>query len=105
MGEGLRIDKWLCFARLAKTRGRAAAWCAEGVVAVNGAVVTRASRALRPGDVVVLPAGRRRWRAVRVLALPTRRGPFAEARLAYEDTAVPAAARAVLALDGECPAP
>lgn len=97
--DSLRIDRWLCFARLVKTRSRAAALCAEGAVAVNGVVVLKPSHALRAGDVVVLPAGRRRWRAVRVLGFADRRGPFAEASLMYEEAEAPAAA--VAALEGE----
>ena len=81
----LRIDKWLWFARFCKSRSLAAAWCVGGEVTLNGAVVTKPAQLLRPGDVLVIPAGPRRRRMVRVLALGARRGPASEARILYEE--------------------
>ncbi|MCA9974691.1 MAG: flippase-like domain-containing protein, partial [Anaerolineales bacterium] len=56
----------------------------SGQVRCNGLRVTRASHALRPGDVLTfpVPAG---VRVVEVLALPDRRGPPAEARSHYRE--------------------
>jgi ribosome-associated heat shock protein Hsp15 len=82
----LRIDKWLWFARLAKTRSLAAKLCALGQVAVSGAPALKAHHAVRIGDIVRVPQGRVML-TVRVLALGTRRGPAAEARLLYEEEA------------------
>jgi ribosome-associated heat shock protein Hsp15 len=84
-----RLDQWLWFARLVKTRSLAARFCASGAVAVNGAVANKPSHALRIGDAVALPQGRLQ-RTVRVSGLGTRRGPTAEARLLYEEAAAPA---------------
>jgi ribosome-associated heat shock protein Hsp15 len=86
-----RLDQWLWFARLAKSRSLAARLCAAGSVAVNGAAARRASRAVRVGDAVTVPQGPRQ-RTVRVLGLGRRRGPAAEARALYEETARPIAA-------------
>jgi ribosome-associated heat shock protein Hsp15 len=83
-----RLDRWLWFARLTKSRSQAARLAAAGTVVVNGVAVQKASHALHIGDAVVVPQGSRR-RAVRVLALGTRRGPAVEARLLYEETARP----------------
>lgn len=81
-----RLDQWLWFARLAKSRSLAARLCAAGLVAVNGAAVRKASHTVRVGDVIVLPQGR--WqRTARILAIGNRRGPAIEARLLYEETA------------------
>lgn len=85
----LRIDKWLWFARLSKSRSLAAAWCVAGEVTLNGMAVTKPAQLLRPGDAVVVPAGPRRRRQVRVLALATRRGPAPEARILYEEIGLP----------------
>jgi ribosome-associated heat shock protein Hsp15 len=85
---GRRLDQWLWFARLAKSRSLAARLCAVGAVVVNGMAARKASQAVRVGDAVVLPQGSRQ-RAVLVLALGTRRGPAAEARSLYEETARP----------------
>ena len=78
-----RLDQWLWFARLAKSRSTAARLCAAGTVAINGATAGKANQAVRVGDVVVVPQGG--WqRTVRVMALGTRRGPAPEARMLYE---------------------
>lgn len=83
MSDGQRLDKWLFFARFAKTRSLAADWCDGGGVTVNGLPHAKPSRLLRRGDVLVLPkAGG--LQAVRVLELGTRRGPASEAGLLYE---------------------
>jgi ribosome-associated heat shock protein Hsp15 len=81
-----RLDQWLWFARFVKSRSLAARLCAEGAVILNGSPVKKANRSVRVGDVVELPQGG--WQlTVRVLALGTRRGPAAEARLLYEEAA------------------
>jgi len=92
----LRIDKWLWFTRLAKSRSLAARLCAEGLVSVGGATVSKPNHAVRVGDVVRLPQGRQ-WRTVRVLALGARRGPAAEAQGLYEEAAPPQPLRERLA--------
>jgi ribosome-associated heat shock protein Hsp15 len=84
----LRLDKWLWFARFAKTRSLAAKLCAEGCVAVGGAQVLKAGHALRVGDVLTVRQARV-LRRIRVLALGERRGPPAEARLLYDEPETP----------------
>jgi ribosome-associated heat shock protein Hsp15 len=83
-----RLDRWLWFTRLAKSRSLAARLCAAGAVMVNGAAVGKANQAMRVGDVVTLRQGG--WqRTVRVVALGARRGPAVEARRLYEELAPP----------------
>ena len=84
-----RLDQWLWFARLSKTRSVAARLCVSGAVAVNGIGVKKANHAVRLGDAVIVSHGAMR-RSVRVVGLGSRRGPYAEARLLYEETAAPA---------------
>jgi ribosome-associated heat shock protein Hsp15 len=81
-----RLDQWLWFARLAKSRSLAARLCAAGAIRVNGATVTKPNQTVRIGDVVVVPQGGVQ-RTVRVLALGLRRGPASEARGLYLETA------------------
>ena len=83
-----RLDQWLWFARLVKSRSRASRLCAAGAVAVNGSAVKKGNHAVRVGDAIELPQGPFRC-TVRVLALGMRRGPAAEARLLYEEPAAP----------------
>jgi ribosome-associated heat shock protein Hsp15 len=88
-GGAMRLDKWLWFARFFKTRSLATDICTQGKVRVDGAVVTKAHYAVRPGQVLTFVQGRH-VRVVRVLAPGTRRGPASEAQTLYEDLAPPA---------------
>ena len=84
----MRLDKWLWFARLAKSRSLAARLCAAGAVTVAGAATAKPNHPVRIGMVVSLPQGRLR-RTVRVVALGERRGPAAEAQRLYAEAAPP----------------
>lgn len=81
-----RLDKWLWFARMARTRTAAAQLVADGYVRLNGQRVTQAAKAVRPGDVLTI-AMQRDVRLLRIMAAGERRGPYEEARLLYEDMA------------------
>ena len=76
-----RLDKWLWFARFAKTRTLAAKLANDGFVRVNGQRADVA-KPLAVGDVVTI-ATTRDTSVVRVLALGTRRGPATEAQSLY----------------------
>ena len=82
--RAIRLDKWLWQARFCKSRGLAARLIAEGVVRVNAARVVKPATSVHVGDGLSFAlAGR--VRAVRILALGTRRGPATEARTLYAD--------------------
>ena len=83
-----RLDQWLWFARFVKTRSLAARLCSAQAVTVNGVIIRKANHTVRIGDTVIVPQGAF-CRTVRVLELGVRRGPAAEARLLYEEIAVP----------------
>jgi ribosome-associated heat shock protein Hsp15 len=85
---GRRLDQWLWFARLVKSRSLAARLCVAGVVIVNGMAVRKPNHMLRIGDILAAPQGAF-CRKVRVLSLGTRRGPASEARNLYEESAAP----------------
>ncbi len=80
----LRIDKLLWYLRLAYSRARAQAIIAAGYARLNGRRIERDSACVRVGDVIALPMGEAML-VIRVLALPVRRGPPAEARGCYEE--------------------
>ena len=80
----LRLDKFLWFARLAKTRSFAQEVAEAGHMRISGRTVDRAHAPVRVGDVLSYPL-HGRVRIVRVEALPARRGPASEARLCYSD--------------------
>jgi ribosome-associated heat shock protein Hsp15 len=87
-----RIDKWLWFARLAKTRGLAQRLVAAGNVRVNRVRLTKASQTVSPGDVISVLV-HDRVRVIRVEHPGHRRGPAPEARLLYTDLSAQTAAQ------------
>lgn len=84
MAESLRIDKFLCFARIVKTRALAQAMAEKGRIRIGGRLVERAHAPVKVGDVLSF-AQRGVVRVLRVEALPVRRGPPAEARAFYSE--------------------
>jgi ribosome-associated heat shock protein Hsp15 len=78
-----RLDRWLWFSRMLKSRTMAAQLVAEGKVRVNRARALKPSQTVRPGDVLTI-AIRGRVQVVRVVATGYRRGPPGEARQLYE---------------------
>lgn len=90
---GLRIDKWLWFARFFKSRSLATDAVAGGLVHVNGERV-KASRSVQVNDRLQITRGDSRMEVV-VLSLPQRRGPAPEARAHYSETPESVAAREV----------
>jgi ribosome-associated heat shock protein Hsp15 len=83
-----RLDKWLFFTRLQKSRSIAQKAIEAGHVRVNETRITQPSFAVKAGDVVLLSLDRRDM-TVRVLQPGNRRGPYEEARLLYEDLTPP----------------
>lgn len=84
MADGLRIDKFLWFARIVKTRSLAQALAEKGRLRLNGRVIDKAHAPVRVGDVLSF-ARRGEVRVLRIEALPTRRGPASEARALYSE--------------------
>lgn len=78
-----RLDKWLWFARFAKTRTAAVRLIDDGHVRVAGRRVDNPAHALKLGDVLTLALPHATI-VVRLVALGERRGPYEEARLLYE---------------------
>jgi ribosome-associated heat shock protein Hsp15 len=92
MAEGYRqrIDKWLFFARVAKSRSRAVKLVQAERVRVNRDKVDQPSYMVKPGDVLTITL-ERRILVYRVVQPGIRRGPAHEARTLYEDLTSPAA--------------
>jgi len=84
----LRLDKFLWFARLARTRSAAARLCAEGRVEIAGVAAFKPHQLVRIGDWITVEQGRWR-RRIRVTALGERRGGVAEAHRLYGEPAPP----------------
>jgi len=92
--QSLRIDKWLWCARFFKSRSLAQEAVEGGHVQVNGERV-KASRQVRVGDRLRITRERERFE-VEVIGIPERRGPAAEARTHYVESAESEAARAAV---------
>lgn len=79
-----RIDKWLFFARVAKSRTLAARLVQAGHVRVNRQKVADAAYPLKAGDTLTI-ALPRAVLVYRVAGLGEWRGPAPEARALYQD--------------------
>ena len=84
MADTLRLDKFLWFARIVRTRDLARQMAEEGRIRITGRIADRAHAPVRVGDVLSF-ALRGEVRVIRIEKLPPRRGPAAEARLAYSE--------------------
>lgn len=85
MSEGLRLDKWLWHARLAKTRSGAARLIEDGDVLLDGRAV-KPAHPVHIGDRISLRLGQAD-RVIEIRAHGERRGPAAAARLLYVELA------------------
>lgn len=83
----MRIDRYLFFIRLVKSRTLAQGIIDDGYVRIDGRRVEKPSEEVRVGSVVALPL-HGRVRIIKVLGLPGRRGPAAEARGCYEELGI-----------------
>jgi len=86
VSTGLRIDKWLWFARFFKTRSQATDAVAGGLVHINAERV-KPAHDVRIGDTLTITRAELRYEVI-VQSLPVRRGPAAEAQATYAETAV-----------------
>jgi ribosome-associated heat shock protein Hsp15 len=79
-----RLDKWLWFARVTRTRSLAARLVTDGHVRLNARRVETPAKPVGPGDVLTI-ALNERVRVLRVLAPGERRKGFSEASLLFEE--------------------
>lgn len=84
MADTIRLDKFLWFVRLAKTRSFAQDVAEARHLRIDGRVIEKAAACVRVGNTLTFPL-HGRVRVIRVLALPTRRGPAPEAQACYAD--------------------
>lgn len=86
--ERQRVDKWLCFSRIVKTRTLAGELVTTGKLRINSTKIPKASHAVKADDVLTFThAGR--VRIIKILAIGKRRGPAPEAQALYEDMSPP----------------
>ena len=85
-----RLDKWLWFARVVKTREAAVSLVESGRVRLNGQKTLKPGHGLKPGDVLTLVLNSR-VRVLHVEGLAERRGAAEAARLLYREPGMSAA--------------
>ncbi len=95
--NAMRLDKWLWAARFYKTRSLAVEAIASGKVHVNGERA-KPAKSIKADDEIFLRKPPYEF-TFRVRALADRRGPAAEARLLYAESAESLAARERLAAE------
>ena len=87
----MRIDKWLWAARFYKTRSLAQQAVGSGRVKLNGDRV-KAAHTVKAGDALLVRIAEIEWDVV-VCGLAAQRGPAAQARKLYEESAAGLAER------------
>lgn len=100
----LRIDKWLWYARVVKTRSLATKLVQAGHVRVNKTKINTASHTVSADDVLTISV-HNRIKVLKVVALGERRGPASEAALLYEDLSPPPPKRDDAKMNTKTPAP
>ena len=87
---GLRVDKWLWYARFFKSRTLAGKLCTGHRLRVNGETGIKPHHMIKVGDVLTFPKGLH-IRVIKIVALATHRGPAPEAQALYKDLEPPVA--------------
>jgi len=83
-----RLDKWLWYARVVKSRSLAQAIIKSGKVRLNTTRVSTPSQTVSAADVLTVTLDRQ-IKILKVIAPGTRRGPAPEAQQLYEDLSPP----------------
>jgi ribosome-associated heat shock protein Hsp15 len=82
--EEQRLDQWLWFARIVKSRSLATKLVGEGCIRVNRQRVVKAATCVKCGDVLTASLYGK-VRVIEILAVGRRRGPPAEAKALYSE--------------------
>ena len=85
MADTMRIDRFLWFVRVSKKRDYAQALAQTGHLRIDGRPIDRAHAPVRAGNILTFADHRGNVRAIRIVALPARRGPPVEAQACYEE--------------------
>ena len=93
-----RIDKWLVYARVVKTRTLGQALAASGHVRLNGRKIDDPAQPVKAGDVLTIGL-HGHVRVLKVLDFAERRGSYSVASELYEDLTPPVAEDAGLAIE------
>jgi ribosome-associated heat shock protein Hsp15 len=98
--EEQRLDKWLWYARLVKSRTLAAKLVEAGCIRVNRQRVVKAAATVKCGDVLTATL-HGRVQVIEILALGERRVPAGEAQTLYAERLSPSASEPATESRGE----
>ena len=84
----IRVDKWLWYARIIKSRSLAQGLIKSGKVRVNTTRISAPSHMVTQDDVLTVTLDRQ-IKVLKVIAPGTRRGPAPEAQQLYDDLSPP----------------
>lgn len=87
-GSNQRIDQWLWFARITKSRTLAQGLIERGKVRINRVKIDKPSVLVKPGDVLTVVVGPS-VRSLEIMAIGARRGPATEAQALFRDLTPP----------------
>ena len=93
--DSLRIDRWLFFCRMYKSRTQATDAVTGGHVKLNGERTSPGAR-VKIGDTIDLIRNRLPY-SLEVVAIPSRRGPAKEAQACYDENEMTRLEREALA--------
>ena len=82
--EAIRIDQFLFFIRIFKSRSLSAKHISNGNITVQGIRIRKPNRNVVVGDLITVKI-REHIKAITILKIPIRRGPFCEAKECYEN--------------------
>ncbi len=87
-GDSIRLDKWLWFARVVKTRTLAQKLVRSHKIRLNREKISNPAKAIGAGDVLTIVL-ERQIRVLEVVACGKRRGPYREAVKLFIDLSPP----------------
>ena len=80
----IRLDQYLYFIRLFKSRSLATKFVLNGKVKVGQIIVKKPHKSIFINDTLIIDNDKN-LRIIKILKLPSRRGPYSEAKTFYED--------------------
>ncbi len=83
MESGLRIDKWIWFSRICKTRSFAQSLCHQGCIKINSVLVNKSNKPVKIGDSITINYLDKTFE-IKVLSLSKTRQPPKEAVKMYQ---------------------
>ena len=80
----MRLDKFLFFTRIFKSRSLAAKFILSGKVRINGSIVNKGHRKINFGEMIIVNKFDK-IKIIRVIKFPQKRGSYSESQMYYDD--------------------